>query len=87
MNANFGWGGQNEPCRNCQGSAGQIAEEVVVESDSFPGASASDVFAGIVIYTLDARGLVAGLPDAKVKRAPDMTGALAGAESTRWQLR
>lgn len=33
--------------------------------------------AGIVVYTLDARGLVVGLPDAKVKRAPDMTGALA----------
>jgi len=32
---------------------------------------------GIVVYTLDARGLVVGLPDAKVKRAPDMTGALA----------
>jgi len=34
--------------------------------------------AGIVVYTLDARGLVVGLPDAKVKRAPDMTGSLAG---------
>jgi VWFA-related protein len=33
--------------------------------------------AGIVVYTLDARGLVVGLPDAKVKRGPDMTGALA----------
>jgi len=33
--------------------------------------------AGIVIYTLDARGLVVGLPDAKTKRGPDMTGALA----------
>ncbi len=32
---------------------------------------------GIVIYTLDARGLVVGLPDAKTKRAGDMTGALA----------
>jgi VWFA-related protein len=34
--------------------------------------------AGIVVYTLDARGLVVGLPDAKVRRAPDMTGSLAG---------
>jgi VWFA-related protein len=34
--------------------------------------------AGIVVYTLDARGLVVGLPDARVKRAPDMTGSLAG---------
>jgi len=33
--------------------------------------------AGIVIYTLDTRGLVVGLPDAKTKRGPDMTGALA----------
>ena len=33
--------------------------------------------AGIVIYTLDTRGLVVGLPDAKTKRAGDMTGALA----------
>ncbi len=33
--------------------------------------------AGIVIYSLDTRGLVVGLPDAKVKRGPDMTGALA----------
>ncbi len=33
--------------------------------------------AGIVVYTLDARGLVVGFPDAKVKRGPDMTGALA----------
>ncbi len=33
---------------------------------------------GIVVYTLDARGLVVvGLPDAKVKRGLDMTGALA----------
>ncbi|MBZ5498129.1 MAG: VWA domain-containing protein [Acidobacteriia bacterium] len=34
--------------------------------------------AGIVVYTLDARGLVVGLPDSKVKRAPDITGSLAG---------
>jgi VWFA-related protein len=33
--------------------------------------------AGILIYTLDARGLVVGLPDAKTKMAPDTTGALA----------
>jgi VWFA-related protein len=33
--------------------------------------------AGIVIYTLDARGLLVGLPDARVKRGADMTGALA----------
>jgi VWFA-related protein len=33
--------------------------------------------AGIMIYTLDARGLVVGLPDAKTKMAPDRTGALA----------
>ncbi|MBZ5495263.1 MAG: VWA domain-containing protein [Acidobacteriia bacterium] len=33
--------------------------------------------AGILIYTLDARGLVVGLPDARTKRAGDMTGALA----------
>jgi VWFA-related protein len=33
--------------------------------------------AGIVIYTLDARGLVVGLPDAKTKRGADMTGSLA----------
>ena len=33
--------------------------------------------AGVVIYTLDARGLVVGLPDAKTRRAGDMTGALA----------
>jgi len=35
--------------------------------------------AGIVIYTLDSRGLVVGLPDAKTKRAPDITGAAAHA--------
>jgi VWFA-related protein len=35
--------------------------------------------AGIVIYTLDSRGLVVGLPDAKTKRAPDFTGAAAHA--------
>jgi len=33
--------------------------------------------AGIVIYTLDSRGLVVGLPDAKTKRGPDITGAVA----------
>lgn len=33
--------------------------------------------AGIVVYSLDARGLVVGLPDAKTKRAGDITGALA----------
>jgi VWFA-related protein len=33
--------------------------------------------AGIVIYSLDTRGLLVGLPDAKTKRAPDTTGALA----------
>lgn len=32
---------------------------------------------GIVIYSLDTRGLVIGLPDATGKRAADMTGALA----------
>jgi VWFA-related protein len=32
---------------------------------------------GIIIYTLDTRGLVVGLPDAKTKRAADTTGALA----------
>jgi VWFA-related protein len=32
---------------------------------------------GIVIYSLDTRGLVVGLPDAKTKRAADTTGALA----------
>lgn len=32
---------------------------------------------GIVIYSLDTRGLVVGLPEAKTKRAPDTTGALA----------
>ena len=36
--------------------------------------------AGIVVYTLDARGLVVGLPDAKVKRAPDYTGSMAALE-------
>lgn len=40
--------------------------------------------AGILIYTLDTRGLVVGLPDAKTKRGGDMTGALAssGANET-----
>jgi VWFA-related protein len=33
--------------------------------------------AGIVIYSLDTRGLVIGLPTAKTKQAADMTGALA----------
>ncbi len=33
--------------------------------------------AGIVIYSLDTRGLVVGLPTAKTKQAADMTGALA----------
>jgi len=33
--------------------------------------------AGIMIYTLDARGLVVGLPDAKTKTAPDSRGELA----------
>jgi VWFA-related protein len=32
---------------------------------------------GIMIYTLDTRGLVVGLPDARRKRAADSTGALA----------
>ena len=32
---------------------------------------------GIVIYSLDTRGLVVGLPDAKTKRAADTTGSLA----------
>jgi VWFA-related protein len=32
---------------------------------------------GFVVYTLDARGLVVGLPDATRKRAPDTTGSLA----------
>jgi VWFA-related protein len=32
--------------------------------------------AGIVVYTLDARGLVVGLPEAKGKQAPDWSGAL-----------
>jgi len=31
---------------------------------------------GFVIYTLDARGLVVGLPDAKTKRGADRTGSL-----------
>lgn len=33
--------------------------------------------AGIMIYTLDARGLVVSLPEAKTKRAPDTRGELA----------
>jgi len=33
--------------------------------------------AGIVIYSLDTRGLAVGLPTAKTKQAADMTGALA----------
>jgi len=33
--------------------------------------------AGIIIYTLDARGLMVGLPDAKTRRAPDSKGYLA----------
>jgi VWFA-related protein len=33
--------------------------------------------AGILIYSLDARGLVVGLPDAKVRKAPDPVGELA----------
>jgi len=33
--------------------------------------------AGIVIYSLDTRGLVVGLPDAKTRRAPDPMGLLA----------
>jgi VWFA-related protein len=33
--------------------------------------------AGIVMYTLDCRGLVVGLPDARSKRGPDLTGAAA----------
>jgi len=31
--------------------------------------------AGIVIYTIDARGLVVGIPDARTKRGADITGA------------
>ncbi len=40
----------------------------------FSDLSTAAARAGIVIYTLNARTLVAGLPDTKTKRAADMTG-------------